>query len=306
MSPEEVIQKTIDEYRPERWFVGFSGGRDSIVATHWMMSNVQGCEVVHCNTGIGIEKTRSYVRETCADYGWPLHEIFAKEDCGMDYDEIVLESGFPGPSQHMRMYIQLKERCIEKLVRDNKTHRMGKIVIATGIRHDESMIRAGYTGREVTQKGAQVWVNPLYSWNIEQFNEYRCANNLPHNEVTDMLGFSGECLCGAYAAPGELARIRAVEPATADRIERLQIESMRRGRTWSYEGHPPKGGYNKDQMTIPFEEQPMCVGCNAKVGNLINYLEPKCKCDTPRRDSDGICMYCDLPVGHASGGSHVG
>lgn len=266
--PSALIQAAIEQYKPVKIFVGFSGGNDSLTVTKWMMDNVPGTVALHCNTGIGIEKTREFVRETCRDFGWPYLEVRAKEDCGQDYDELVRERGFPGPNMHRKMYNRLKERCIDKAVRDSKTKWSDKVLIATGIRHDESRVRAGYAGREINVTGAKVWVNPLYSWSKQQFSEYRKQHNLPKNPVAEALGMSGECLCGAYASPGEKERVRAIDPEVAARIDSLEKECLMKGFTWSWEGHPPEGGFNPDQFSMDFDlEQPMCSSCN-KVGLL--------------------------------------
>jgi 3'-phosphoadenosine 5'-phosphosulfate sulfotransferase (PAPS reductase)/FAD synthetase len=260
-----IVNEAIRTYEPVARYVGFSGGSDSLATVHWMMENVPDCVALHCNTGIGIERTREFVRDTCRDYGWPLVEVRAKEDCGQDYDELVRERGFPGPDMHKKMYARLKERCIEKVVRDSKTHRMDKVLIATGIRHDESRIRAGYAGREINRRGAQVWINPLYWWTGTDMHRYIKEQGLPKNPVSDTLGMSGECLCGAFAHKGEKELVRVIDPSVVDRIERLEAECLARGMTWGWEQRPPEGGYNPNQAVMDFEvEQPMCVGCGKK------------------------------------------
>lgn len=265
-SAENIVDEAIETYHPVAKFVGFSGGDDSLATTYWMMENVPGCQVLHCNTGIGIEKTREFVRDTCHQYGWPLTEIRAKEDCGQDYDELVLERGFPGPPQHTKMYNRLKERCIMKLVRDTKQKWSDKVLIATGIRHDESHVRAGYAGREINKTGAQIWVNPFYWWTGTDMHHYIEQNSLPRNPVSKVLGMSGECLCGAFAHKGEKELVRIIDPQIVERIERLEWQCLKRGMTWGWEGGPPGGRpHNPDQRMIDFEiEQPMCVGCGKR------------------------------------------
>lgn len=238
--------------------VGFSGGRDSLAITHWMMNNVAGCEVFHCNTGIGIEKTREYVRDTCKLFGWPLHEIRAKEDCGQDYDAIVKQHGFPGPSGHRMMYSRLKERPIRELVRRAQKKRGDRVLLATGIRHDESVRRMRYAGSEVTRAGSQIWASPIYWWSPSERDAYNCLHKLPINDVSATLGMSGECLCGAFAHKGEKAMIRCVDPRTADRIEALEQEVFAAGFNWGWEGRPPNGGLDRRQADA---FRPLCVGC---------------------------------------------
>jgi len=258
MTPREIVDKAIEQYKPVAIRVGFSGGNDSKAITHWMMNNVPGCEAFHINTGIGIERTREYVRETCKKYGWPLTEIRAKEDCGQDYDELVLEHGFPGPDHHKKMYDRLKGRGVALMVRRIKKQRMDKVLIASGIRHDESLIRMGYGGREINTVGAQVWCNPLYWWSKTERDTYIAEHNIPVNPISEELGMSGECGCGAYAQPGEFKRWKAVDAAFGERVESLEIKALERGFTWAWDGRPPAGGFNPNQETM---FMPLCAGC---------------------------------------------
>lgn len=257
--PHEIVAEAM-AFNPVAVFVGFSGGDDSIVVTHWMMNNIPGCKVFHANTGIGVEATRQFVRDTCVHQSWPLIEIRAKEDCGQDYDQLVREQGFPGPAHHRKMYNRLKERPIRKLVRDAKTgkHRRSKVLIASGIRHDESLIRMGYAGREINHVGSQLWVNPMYWFSAAERDAYKRKHGLPRNPTSEMLGMSGECLCGAFAHPGELALIRLVCPETAARIDRLAVEAAANGHPWGWEGKPPR---SRKTAKPNIERMPMCVGC---------------------------------------------
>lgn len=255
--PSDIIAEAMT-HNPVAIRVGFSGGRDSLAVTDWMMENVPGCEPFHCNTGIGIEATREFVRDTCKDRGWPLHEIRAKEDCGQDYDAIVLQHGFPGPYAHRMMYSLLKERPIRELVRRAQTKRGDRVLLATGIRRDESVRRMRYSGREVTRARSQVWASPIYWWSPTQRDAYIEARGLPINPISALLGMSGECLCGAYAHKGEKALVSIVDPETASRITALEQRVFDAGFNWGWEDKPPSGGHNKLQLDA---FRPLCVGC---------------------------------------------
>ena len=256
LGPVEITGAAIHQFRPAKIFVGFSGGFDSLVTTHWMMNNIRGCEVFHANTGIGIERTREFVRHTCDWFGWPLTEIRAKEDCGQDYDEMVIAHGFPGPGHHYKMFQRLKERCVRKLVAMNKTKVSDCVMIATGIRKDESARRAGYKYSVIDHVGSAMWVNPFYYRSREWFSAYIKKHQLPQNPVSKLLGMSGECLCGAYAHSGELALVKMVCPATHDRIRALEARVRDAGHAWGWEEKPPKKVAASTGKFMPF-----CVGC---------------------------------------------
>jgi 3'-phosphoadenosine 5'-phosphosulfate sulfotransferase (PAPS reductase)/FAD synthetase len=264
LTPRQIVDAAIAKYDPVAIYVGFSGGNDSRGVVHWMMNNVPGCKPVHFNTGIGIEATRVFVRETCKRFGWDLTEIRALEDCGQDYDVLVREYGFPGPDGHALMYQRLKERAVWELMRraKNGCPRSAKVMIATGIRHDESAIRMGYAGREVNKYRAQVWANPTYWWSKADRDAYNATSGMPRNPIADQLGMSGECGCGAFAHPGELARWSAVDPTFGQRIIKLQRECLDRGYTWGWEGKPPRGGHNPNQGSLlDIPQMPLCVNC---------------------------------------------
>jgi 3'-phosphoadenosine 5'-phosphosulfate sulfotransferase (PAPS reductase)/FAD synthetase len=257
MKDSHALMREALSYKPRACFVGFSGGDDSLAVAHWTITNYPFFKAFHANTGIGIERTREFVRWTCKKYGWELVEIRAEEDCGQDYDQMVLQYGFPGPAMHCKMYSRLKERAVEKLVRDHKQHRMDKIAIVTGIRRDESKRRMGYVDREIDFKGAQMWVNPHYWSTKAQFMDYIREQKLERNPVAEMLGMSGECLCGAFAHSGEKVLIRIVDPATADRIEALEARVRAAGHNWGWEEGPPK----KSKQKPPEAFMPFCTGC---------------------------------------------
>lgn len=255
----EILQRALDEYSPVvKVYVGFSGGRDSLAVTHWVMNNApEGAGVFHLNTGIGIKRTREYVRETCREYGWPLTEVRAKEDCGWDYRELVKKHGFPGPAGHGMMYRLLKERGIRKLVRDTKTKRNQRVAIVTGIRKDESKRRGNYDDSVIDKIDAQIWVNPIYHWSRSERDAYIEEHNLPVNPVALELGMSGECLCGAFAHPGEKELVRLVDPDTAAYIDTLEEEVRACGYTWGWEDRPPRGQKTRKGKAVG----PLCVGC---------------------------------------------
>ena len=254
-SPAQIVAEAL-ERKPIAIFALFSGGDGSLAATHWAMNNVPHCQVAHVDTGIGIPATQAFVRETCKRERWPLTVVRAKEDCGQDYDKIVLRHGFPGPASHGLMYRRLKERGIEFLVRGVKHKRMDKVMLLTGICHDDSKRRSGYGNEIIKAKGAQLWVNHMYWAGQTWMHHYVREAGIARNPVAEVLGMSGECLCGAFAGKGELAVVRLVCPRTADRIEGLQERARRAGVHCKWEDRPPR---ERDDKLTP--DMFMCRGC---------------------------------------------
>jgi 3'-phosphoadenosine 5'-phosphosulfate sulfotransferase (PAPS reductase)/FAD synthetase len=284
-----IMREAIERYKPVAIFAGFSGGNDSIVATHFACSEF-GAAAMTANTLIGVEKSRAHARTTAARFGWQHIEKRAEAvgppkkhrdgrpfdqailpagkwcDGGTAYEEWCLNFGMPGPGQHGRMYTILKERSFEAVRREAKQGKRKRdcVMIVTGVRHDESVIRAGYQS-SVHKRGGTVWVSPFYEGTKHDFELYRQEFGLPRNRVTDAIGISGECLCGTMGSREELALVEKVEPATAAYIEGLEArcESLGLPCRWATRPEKPKK-CSELQLSLFGEEsdfQPACVGC---------------------------------------------
>jgi len=216
----------------------FSGGNDSTTMAHLFRGDVT--HYAHANTGIGIEKTREYVRKTCADWGVPLMERGVAE--GKTYEDLVMgrvkpgprgkkpvvwPGGFPGPAQHAMFFQRLKERPLEEVRNELVGNpRKNRVVFIAGRRAEESGRRASrfHAGElaDIERRGSVIWVSPLLGWTKLDMNAYRRRfPDVPRNEVSDLLHMSGECLCGCFGHPDELEEIRMWFPEAAEYIDGL-------------------------------------------------------------------------------------
>ncbi len=255
MNGRELLEEAIIEYVPRKVYALLSGGHDSLCATHLAFSTGLCDAAVHINTGIGIEQTREFVRDTCREQGWPLIEKHAK-DCGQDYRALVLEYGFPGPPQHTPMYIQLKERALRVVVREAKKKRMDRVMLVSGCRSQESVRRMGTVDPIQKEKGsARVWVAIIHDWSKLECNEYIQEQGLERNPVVDLIHKSGECLCGAFAKTGELKELELWFPETAAQIRELEAEVKAAGFDWGWEQGKT---YKREKIE---EAPPLCHSC---------------------------------------------
>lgn len=238
-------------------FALFSGGHDSLCATHVAMTNGYAQEVVHVNTGIGIEATREFVRETCAEHGWPLNELHPTEP----YDDLVIERGFPGPAMHYIFYTRLKERCLSAFARERKAKRGAPLVYCTGVRKQESARRARGQQQEWEHapKLGWTWRAVILEWSKADCNAYIETHGLRRNPVVDLLHMSGECLCGAFARPGEIDEIRGWYPETAARIATLEGRVAAAGHHGCVWGHRPPNVAREQMWLLP--PGPLCSSC---------------------------------------------
>lgn len=278
---KKILSDAVAAHRPRRVFSLFSGGHDSLCATH-VSRTLPFDGVAHVNTGIGIEETREYVRGTCSKFGWPLTELSPEAT----FEGIVLEYGFPGPGQHGRIYSQLKERCLRRLINANAPNRCRvcnrkrkghgwpgaskrakrnhhyfdphAVMFITGVRRQESKKRMGYV-EPINRVGRVVWVAPLVNWSSEDKNDYIDKYRLPKNRVVQRLCMSGECLCGAFANKGEIGEIACWYPDVAARIRSLEARAKEAGVHCVW-GTPPA----QPEPEIETPLYGLCWSCEAK------------------------------------------
>jgi 3'-phosphoadenosine 5'-phosphosulfate sulfotransferase (PAPS reductase)/FAD synthetase len=234
----------------------FSGGNDSTTLTHLFKGKAD--YAVHVNTGIGVEQTRQFVRDTCAEWKLPLIE--EHPPAGSTFEELVIDQGFPGPAQHWKMYQRLKERALRQVRRRFvKNPRRERVLFIAGRRRQESSRRAEIPESE--RVGSTVWISPFANWSTADLNAYRSKYDVPRNTVADLIHMSGECLCGAFAKAGELNEVAYWFPEVRDHIQALEAKVRAAG-------HPEQKcqwGWGAYRHIKPSRSGPMCSTCEVKM-----------------------------------------
>lgn len=232
-----AIRKEITEHRDGRGrnrqlsaiVTMFSGGKDSTVLAHIMRERTD--YFGHANTGIGIEATRRYVRETSAAWGVPLLERSPRP--GRTYRDYVLAEGFPGPGRHGVIFNRIKGDPFEQMALElNPNPYRTRALFVAGRRFTESARREARKIPLHERKRSIAWVSPLRGWTAMDLAAYRRRfPDIPRNPVADEIDMSGECVCGAFAQPDELERLRVYPPAAdvVAQIEGLQAEALAAG-----------------------------------------------------------------------------
>lgn len=269
----KVLDEAREEHGPRASFALFSGGHDSLAATtvafKWAEKRGVKMTAAHIDTTIGIPETQEFVKRVCADNGWPLRI----ERGGRDYESLVLEFGFPGPAQHGLMYQRLKERALRKLVRDSKKEWKDRVMFVSGVRSQESVRRMKHVDR-IQREGAVVWAAPIHDWSAVDCSRFIEAEGLPRNPVKDMLEMSGECLCGAFAHPGEMKELEMWFPKVADRIHVIERKVQEKGLRADRWGHGGKLlNVHRNQMKIDgLDVGPLCQSCQIREEALVPAL----------------------------------
>ena len=258
----------------------FSGGNDSTTLAHLFRN--RATHAAHANTGIGIEQTRQYVRDTCHSWNLPLLERHPRD--GERFEDFVLgrvraanprtrpdgkvyPGGFPGPAMHWFIYQRLKERALAQVRAELVANpQRQRVIFLAGRRADESGRRKGLALKDpIERRGSTVWVSPLINWTKLDLNAYRrIYPDVPRNEVADLLHMSGECLCGAFAHSGELEEIEMWFPEVAAEIRDLEQRAL------DAEVAPPercRWGWGAGKET-PSRVGALCTSCSDRFEQL--------------------------------------
>lgn len=293
----KIMREAIDLYKPCAIFACYSSGNDSIVSTHFAVTEFGG-HVAMVDTLTGIRRSREHAVEVCSQFGWSIEIKQAMPegppktkrdgspfnpsidlasgvwtDGETAYEDFCFNFGLPmrGKKMHQRMYQRLKERGFESLKRDAKhgQHRRATVMFVSGIRQDESAVRAGY--QRAVQKvkdSSSIWVNPFYFNSAADFECYRQEFGLPRNPVSQIVGISGECCCGTFAKDGEISLIEQAEPSHAEYLRGLETrcESLGLPCKWGAEqSKKTKQTPLDNQLNLIFGDEPdfmpACVGC---------------------------------------------
>lgn len=268
----DILDRGYRDNRPVAVVGMYSGGDDSMATMltleDWSRIRHVPFRVAHINTGIGIEETRIHVRAMALSRAWDFSEW--RTDPSV-YVRLVtgkwpgIPGGFPGKPMHKIYYGKLKDRRVGDIMRWCKLHTMrrDRVMLVSGIRQAESVIRMGYRD-PINKYRAQVWVNPLFFASKSDCLDIIEAHHVPRNPVSATLHMSGECLCGAMAHRGELEEIRFWYPQTAAYLDHMTHVVRDAGFLWAWDESRP--AYMTEIKNGQMSFLPLCTSCEARDG----------------------------------------
>jgi 3'-phosphoadenosine 5'-phosphosulfate sulfotransferase (PAPS reductase)/FAD synthetase len=270
-TPEGVIAAAHERYGPFIHRVClFSGGNDSLAVAHRCRDHYD--TLVWVDTGTAVPGVAEFVAEAAEWLEKPLRVYQAPQGA---YRRIVLGGvdpktgndkeplGFPGPMQHTRCYVNLKEAALESMLRDFKKghERTARVLALTGIRRSESLRRKSRA--ELTKRGSLVFCNPIIDWSALDLTRYRVEQNFIESDVAALLHRSGECNCGAYATKGEREMLRSLWPEWfEERIGSIEREAEERGLECAVWG---SGRDLIDARKLERKAGEMCSDCQLRI-----------------------------------------
>ena len=182
----------------------FSGGKDSLVSTHYAFEHFPIDFVVYLDTNSGLPENLEFVRSVCDNQGWPLQV----KKSPVTLLEFAERYGFAGPSKHSWAYRYFKERQLGKMATQ-----YDNVVFYSGVRSQESDRRLLNVQGKYLKSERWVWVSPIHNFSSVECENYIEKYSLPLNPLYDTIGRSGDCYCGAYAhRHTELAELKEFHP----------------------------------------------------------------------------------------------
>ena len=239
---------------PDKVWAFVSGGKDSTAAAIYLkeIGKLNGIAFFH--TGISVPNAIDPVRKLAER----LDVILEEYTTPVIYEEFVKKYHFARPGTHRIYVAALKGRCVRQF---KKAH-PGEWA-ASGVRTEESSRRAIQAAEFGKWEGVSMWA-PILTWSDSNVWNYLRDKDFEPSPASRILGYSGECLCGAYGKRrDELPLLRAFYPEVAQRITHLEDEI---GEQWG------KKGKNRDpkQNRIDSGELWGCGGlCSAYFEEIV-------------------------------------
>jgi len=256
-TPESIINDLETIHNRTKFYALASGGKDSVSLCHWLSEQEKLEAVVHIQTNIGIKQTTDFIKDLCQEKGWKLHVI--EPSPKFTYASHVLQYGFPGPGFHRLIMGKLKYKTMRDfaLTIDRKNH-----CLISGVRKFESVRRMGNYPEPIQSDGSLWFGCPFFYKTNEEIYRYIHENGLKITPISDVMGTSGECMCGSFAGKGEKQRIRELDPKLAEYIDWLE-QGIQKFGTNHAKRYSKWGGYAKmsdleeqQQMDYFFKENP--------------------------------------------------
>jgi 3'-phosphoadenosine 5'-phosphosulfate sulfotransferase (PAPS reductase)/FAD synthetase len=192
----------------ESIFVLFSGGRDSLVALHLSreVSERLGVKLsaLHVDTTVSTPGNLEYVEEVCREFGVDLIVLRPKRD----FFSLVGRWGFPTATRRWCCY-HLKIEPLKKFFKNIDT---SGVLVADGIRAEESWRRRGFPKLARHRHFNCLNYHPIFEWSKEDVLKYIKVHKLRENPLYSKLPRVTECWCTAFKTVRQFTVLRQEWP----------------------------------------------------------------------------------------------
>jgi len=228
MNPKEFVEK----YTVKNVVCCFSGGKDSLVATHLTHRVLEGWGgkifTVTVDTTVMIPLAIPFVEKVAKEYGWNLHILKPQKS----FWEQAERKGSPTMFRRWCCY-GLKLKPIFDFVKKLNTPR----ATITGLRTQESVRRRNYKQVYFHKEAWCFSYSPIIDWDDQKVNTYIKQNNRPLPEWY-RLGLKETCMCGAFASEKELSIVKALYPKFFQQFVELEKMFRKGGAVFYFKDRP--------------------------------------------------------------------
>jgi 3'-phosphoadenosine 5'-phosphosulfate sulfotransferase (PAPS reductase)/FAD synthetase len=269
--PQQILTEAIKLYKPRQIVCLFSGGYDSMCATHLAHSlETHGVplSVWAIDTKLSADGWTEYVSSVGEELQFNDCHIYDNRKGFEQFVAWVTEQGCPYTlGMHGRAYHRLKERGIEAIHMLYKIGRHDKTLMLTGMRRSESRDRGDMP--EYSRKGTSniCFVAPIIHWTDEDIARYRIERDLPENPFYNTVRGSGDCQCN-WGNFIDMQSLEYFSPQLAAGNVALLDSLSRDNHGYGWDGVPPVA-VHPDQMPLldddscgPF----LCSNCSRRSG----------------------------------------
>lgn len=297
-----TIQRAVDKHKITALVSLFSGGADSMIATHLAAQHPLFVGCIHIDTKTSplsqIASNEAIAKLDSVGWEYVVQSPFTT------FVQLVAKYGFPGPSSHNMVYQYLKGRSIDEAKKewavrlskrwaDSKSDKWGwtpRIGFITGIRAEESTRRAAT--QPIVYQRSTAWISPILPVKRQDREAY-LAEHLPNTAHRSSRDGMGECDCRAYAKPGEselkdafalMLEYRQKLEELARVARELQLIEVRAGMrsadsvikeahtTWGHGAASGKDTTVKDAVSICNDCEGQLTYDGSKVGEDMEYI----------------------------------
>jgi len=229
MDPKQFVK----EYCIKSLVCCFSGGKDSLVTTHYVLNmpsikdnNDIDKYVVYVDTGAMLPTTTPYVEEVCRQFGWNLTILHG------DFFNKAKDWGMPTIKRRWCCW-ECKLKQIANFSKNLKPQRAE----VTGLRRDESIRRRNLPELYYLRK-SHVWkYAPIIEWCEEMVNAYIRRHKLPMPPHY-RLGINETCQCGCFSSKKQMMILKAEFPELFQKFLELEASFKSQGAAFFFQGKP--------------------------------------------------------------------
>jgi len=221
------LPEFVERERIRTLILCFSGGKDSLVATHYTLSELRetGVEkhVVCVDTTVTVPCVLEYVERVFKEVFEPMGTRCVLLRPSPSFWELATRWGFPQKNRRWCCF-HLKLKPIydyaDKLLRP--------LAFVLGLRSLESRRRREFREAYYDWRVRAWKLNPIVDWSDEQVQSYVKEHGLPLSPHYS-LGLQETCVCGAFTTKATLCALRAHYPEFLKRFAELEGRMKRRG-----------------------------------------------------------------------------